>query len=89
MKCTHNDCFTCPYNDCISDVEVTPEGKKKGRKTLPLEEKKRRRKIYNATYNKKHQQDNHERYIRKTEGIVKRRYKTKISEMDKGANNDK
>ena len=85
MKCNHNDCFTCPYDDCISDVEVTAERSKKGRKALPIEEKKKRRRLYNATYNKKHKKDNHDRYIKKTEGIVKKRYKTKLNE---GANHD-
>jgi hypothetical protein len=77
MKCTHDDCFTCPFEDCISNVEVEPERKKKGRKPLSAEEKAKRRKAYNQTYNKKHREQNHERYMRKTEGKVKRRYRHK------------
>lgn len=29
MKCTHNDCLTCPYPDCIYEKEVTVTGKPK------------------------------------------------------------
>lgn len=29
MKCTHNDCFSCPYPDCIlPDVKIPPESKR-------------------------------------------------------------
>lgn len=83
MKCTHNDCFTCPYEDCISDVEVEECRKKRGRKPLSLEEKKKRRKQYNAAYNKKHKKENHERYMRKSEGVVKKRYRKKEVLNDK------
>lgn len=86
MSCEHNDCFTCPYSDCISDME--PQRKKPGRKPLPLEERQRRRKEYNARYNKTHQVQNHNRWVQKSEGIVKKRYNTKIARMaeseDKG-----
>lgn len=39
-KCNHNDCFTCPYDDCIiGDFEVNQEGAKDkrgpGRPKLP------------------------------------------------------
>lgn len=75
MKCTHDDCFTCPYADCISQYGNTQS--KRGRKPLSAEEKAKRRKAYNKTYNKKHREQNHERYMRKTEGKVKRRYRHK------------
>jgi hypothetical protein len=35
-RCMHNDCFTCPYKDCISNKE--PEG-------YPFAEVKRRKKL--------------------------------------------
>ena len=41
-KCTHNDCFTCPYEDCISSKD--PGKKRPGRKRLPPEVRKRHRK---------------------------------------------
>ena len=75
MKCEHNDCYTCPYEDCISDVEVEPARKKPGRKPLPPEEKKKRIAAYNKEYNRKHRAERHERYMKASEGIVKRRYK--------------
>lgn len=78
MKCEHNDCFTCPYPDCIKNSE--PIKRKCGRKALSPEEKKRRKKIYNATYRKKHKAEEHEKYLKRTEGIVKRRYKKKVVE---------
>ncbi len=40
MKCNHNDCFTCPYPDCIlgsKDACYSPE---------KLEERRKRRKEY-------------------------------------------
>lgn len=74
MKCTHDDCFTCPYTDCIS-ANGNALASKPGRKPLSAEEKAKRRKCYNQTYNKKHREQNHERYMRKTEGKVKRRYR--------------
>ena len=73
--CTHNDCFTCPYEDCISKVEVEPERKKPGRKKLPLEEKKKRISARNHDYYLRNQLKKHELYIEKSEGKVKRRYK--------------
>lgn len=75
MKCTHDDCFTCPFEDCISQYGNTRS--KRGRRPLSAEEKAKRRRAYNQTYNKKHREQNHERYMRKTEGKVKRRYRHK------------
>lgn len=74
MICTHNDCFTCPYDDCISNVEVDPVRKKKGRKPISAEEKARRRKIYNQRWYEKNKATCHARYIEKSEGKVKTRY---------------
>ena len=28
MRCGHNDCFTCPYSDCIDDGKTKTELKK-------------------------------------------------------------
>lgn len=39
-SCEHDDCFTCPYPDCISSRD--PKKRKAGRKRLDPEEKKRR-----------------------------------------------
>lgn len=81
MKCEHDDCYTCPYKDCISDVEVEPERKKRGRKKLPPEEKARRRSIQNHLYYLKKADSRHEAYMEKTEGKVKRRYRAKSRKM--------
>lgn len=75
MKCGHDNCFTCPYKDCISDVEVEPERKKRGRKPLPLEEKKKRVAARNKKYYKRNSDRWHESYMEKSEGKVKRRYR--------------
>ncbi len=32
MNCGHNDCFTCPYDDCIDDEKKPKERKKCDRK---------------------------------------------------------
>lgn len=74
MKCGHDDCFTCPYPDCISDVHVGPYAKR-GRKPLPPEEKAKRRKAYNKAYTEKHKAERHALYMIRSEGKVKRRYK--------------
>jgi hypothetical protein len=38
-KCMHNDCFTCPYPDCISNTD--PQKHKPGRKRKDPAEKAR------------------------------------------------
>ena len=58
-KCTHNDCFTCPYPDCISDKD--PVKKKRGRKRLPPEVKKRHRREQQKKYLDKHRKQINER----------------------------
>ena len=68
-KCTHDDCFTCPYRDCISNRE--PVKRKKGRKRLPPEEKKRHRREQQRKYLDKHREQINERqreYYQKRKG---------------------
>lgn len=81
MKCTHDNCYTCPYSDCISDVEVEPERKKRGRKRLPPEEKARRKSIARHERYLRERDKCHEQYMLKTEGKVTRRYKKKLKEV--------
>lgn len=84
MKCNHNDCFTCPYKDCISDVEVGTFARR-GRKPLSAEEKAKRKKARHSAYYIKHQAKWHEIYMKKSEGKVKRRYKTRtVTEIEAG-----
>lgn len=70
-KCTHDDCFTCPYQDCISEVEVEPERKKKGRKKLPEEERKRRKKLRQHAYYESHIEKWQELYERQKKNKAK------------------
>ena len=59
MKCNHNDCFTCPYPDCIvgtNDAAYKDPAK--------LEEKKKRRQGYQKEYYKK-------RKIKKAKEVLK------------------
>lgn len=73
-KCGCEDCFNCPYADCIlnyDDIEVEPIRGKRGRKKLPPEEKKararereRRRYYSNLEY---YRMLNREKYYRKKE----------------------
>lgn len=67
-KCMHDNCFTCPYEDCISDTDPG-ERKKSGRKRLSIEEKKARKAAYMREYQKKNReriaQTERERYHRK------------------------
>lgn len=79
MKCTHNDCFTCPYGDCISKVEVEPERKKRGRKKLSKEERLRRKRLRSIADYYKNQDYWHKRYVEKTQGKVTERYKSKLN----------
>ena len=78
MNCEHNDCFTCPYKDCII-ITKADETKKRGRKKLPPEEIKRRRKVRSMEYYYSHQDYWHDRYIAKTKNIVAERYKSKLN----------
>ena len=54
MACEHSDCFTCPYDDCISDIGPMEQRKKPGRKKLPPEELRKHRLAYNRKYNAEH-----------------------------------
>lgn len=70
MKCTHNDCFTCPYDDCICDL--APKGTTGKRKKLTQEEAKARRAQYNKKYydkNRSKYQQLHRDYYRKKKGM--------------------
>lgn len=73
--CTHTDCFTCPYEDCISNVEVEPDRKRRGRKPLPPEEKKKRISARNHDYYSKNKFKWHKSYIEQSKDTVKQRYK--------------
>ena len=59
VKCTHNDCFTCPYKDCISDKD--PVKKKRGRPPIPLEEKRKHRRERQRKYISKHREEINEK----------------------------
>ena len=66
MKCTHNDCFSCPYDDCISDV--APKGSGGKRKKLSPQEVKMHRQETNKKYYSKNQtkySQIHREYYRK------------------------
>lgn len=84
MKCEHNNCLTCPYPDCISDVEVEPERKKRGRKKLSPEEKKRRKRVRSMEAYYKNPGYWHDRYVAKTQGTVSERYKSKLNKEKTG-----
>ena len=56
-KCTHEDCFTCPYDDCIengireSDKKEIRERNKRvregdGTTNIPFARRKNKRKLY-------------------------------------------
>lgn len=64
----HDDCFTCPYKDCISERDPGSR-KTPGRKKLSPEEKKARKAAYMREYQKKNReriaQAEKERYHRK------------------------
>lgn len=47
MKCKHDDCFTCPYPDCIIGSAAAYKDPKK------LEESRRKRQEYQKEYYRK------------------------------------
>ena len=51
VKCKHNDCFTCPYPDCICD-KVKKGDKKKPKKLTPDELKRHRSETNRKYYSK-------------------------------------
>lgn len=60
-KCGHDDCFSCPFKDCIVNgveanefIEVTG---KRGRPKLDPEEKKRRKREFQKKYYKEHREE--------------------------------
>lgn len=66
MRCTHDDCFTCPYPDCVMDS--TPRGSARKRSKLSPTERKIRKSIANKKYYEKNQsrfQALHREYYRK------------------------
>ena len=78
--CNHDNCYTCPYPDCISNVEVEPERKKPGRKKLTpaqREERKAAEKIKRHERWLREKDSCHEQYMIRTEGKVTKRYKIK------------
>lgn len=77
--CEHTDCFTCPYGECISNKE--PVKKKPGRKKIPLEEKRRHRNAYDAKYREEHRTELYDKYLRKTESVVTKRYRSKNAKL--------
>lgn len=53
MKCDHKDCFTCPYSDCIANIDsdiINREKKKPGRKKMDPELKALHKKLYRQEY---------------------------------------
>ena len=58
MKCTHTDCATCPYPDCISATGPANEAKKKpGRKKLPKAIIQQHRRAYSRQYYLEHKEE--------------------------------
>ena len=52
MICTHEDCFSCPYPDCVVNDEKERKAppKKRGRKPMDPEEKRKKRSAYGKKY---------------------------------------
>ena len=75
-RCMHDNCFTCPYPDCISNREPpgSPFGKTERIKLSP-EERKMRKRERQRRYDKLHKTERaakaREAYKRKREGIIK------------------
>ena len=57
-RCDHNDCFTCPYTDCISDVG-------------PRNSRKKRKKQSRAEVNARYYYKNRERIAESRKKIYK------------------
>ncbi len=53
-RCNHDDCFTCPYDDCISNH--APRGGRSKRRKLTKEEIRRHKAEANKKYYLKHQE---------------------------------
>ena len=56
MICTHEDCFSCPYPDCVVNDEKERKAppKKRGRKPMDPEEKRKKRSAYGKKYYAEH-----------------------------------
>ena len=54
MSCQHNDCFTCPYKDCISEKDNSGEKKRPGRKKMNPEVVRQNRLRYQREYYQQH-----------------------------------
>lgn len=52
MKCKHNDCFTCPYPDCIAGSSMAYADPSK------LEESRQKRVEYSREHNRKGKKQN-------------------------------
>lgn len=59
MSCLHDDCFTCPYSDCVSDKGPY------NRRTLPVDAK-----LSKSEYDKRYYQAHREKKLADS----KRRY---------------
>ena len=75
MRCNHNDCFTCPYSDCISNYEPANTPKKKcGRKRLPPEVIREHRIQYQRKYNAAHKAEHAAYYKANAEKIKEKQW---------------
>lgn len=53
-RCMHDDCFTCPYRDCISNTEPAGSPFRTSRTKLSEEERIQRRREQQKAYRKAH-----------------------------------
>lgn len=84
-KCTHDDCFTCPYPDCIeSQQNIIRKGNPRKRtkyKDLPEERKEAMRQASKANYYKN--QERRKAYMREYYRTHTEQYKQKYQEKKK------
>lgn len=85
MKCEHDDCFTCPYPDCISkkgNIDNTKK-RKPGRKKLPPEVKRQNRIRQSQDYYNNHKEQRkiyqHDYYAKNQEEIKQRQKEKRLS----------
>lgn len=66
MTCEHDNCYTCPYPDCISGKgpKEKPVKKKPGRKKLPREELLEHHRQYARQYYNAHKEKYREYYMK-------------------------
>lgn len=88
MTCTHNDCFTCPYPDCIVEGRVKYQPKKKrGRKKLSPEVLAQHRREYYEK-NKEKYQEYYRKYYQEHKSEYRAREKNlREKEISNGKNN--